>query len=77
MFQNVKYYAEPNWFIDNGIDNGIMTKHVYKYKRSHLFIGLLQWNVDKKQANNTWEIDDNVLFIIFYWYHCPTELLIY
>lgn len=83
MFQDVKYYAESSWFVDN-IDNGIMTKHVYKYKRGHEFIGLLQWNVgnvDKKQANNTWEIDDNVLFIIFetsifYWYHCPTELLI-
>ena len=39
--------------------------------------GMLQWNVgsvDKTQANNTWEIDDNVLFVIFYWYHCPTEL---
>ena len=41
MFQNVKYYAEPSWFIDNGI----MTKLVYKYKRSHVFRGMLQWNV--------------------------------
>jgi hypothetical protein len=45
MFQIVKYYAESSWFIDNGI----MTKPVYKCKRSHVFIGMLEMWIKNKQ----------------------------
>lgn len=79
IFQQKKYYTSEMWLLDDGI----MTKHVYN--TDYDFIGLLQWDKDRPDniwtIDDSWTIEDNVLFIIFetnicYWYHFPSELLI-
>ena len=63
IFQQKKYYTSEMWLLDDGI----MTKHVYN--TDYDFIGLLQWDKDRPDniwtIDDSWTIEDNVLFIIF------------